>query len=180
VKFQLRKDEDGKVQIYLLDHEGWFISDDMTLQNPATATSKQDMEIDLPKMPPGTPFLKELMHGIENCVVLENQSCELQLMVANHDINRPTIKGEPFGSYLIFDRSSVGWQQVMDTRFFLYPVHTSRTFLLPETLSATLYLLLLRFFNRDTATLSNLLKLVTWILPLPQSNSGFLTNWNVQ
>jgi hypothetical protein len=143
VKFQPRQEEDGRVLLYLLDHEGWFLSDSFAQLN----NSENAMEIS-DRHPPGTNFLKSQLMGIENCLVLENHSRELQVMIANHDITRPRIMGEPFASKLIFDRSSLGWQQVMTVRYFLYPVHTSRTFLLPQTLSSTLYLLLLRFFNR--------------------------------
>jgi hypothetical protein len=52
---------------------------------------------------------------------------------------------------LVFDRASLGWQQAMETRYYLYPVHTSRTFLSPPTLAATLYLILMRLFNRSYA-----------------------------
>ena len=43
----------------------------------------------------------------------------------------------------------MGWQQVMDTRYYLYPLHTSRTFLHTQTLDSALYLVLLRLLNRD-------------------------------
>lgn len=141
-KFQPEQDENGTVRLYLLDHAGWYISDDFT-KEVLNGTNNNV------KIRPGSQFLHNLLFGIENCVVLENSSKELQVMVANHDIQRPVIRGEPFLTILLFDRSSSGWQQVMDNHYFLYPVHTSCTFLKPQTLSATLYLLLLRFANRD-------------------------------
>ena len=40
---------------------------------------------------------------------------------------------------------------MQDTRMFAYDVHTSRTFLLPPGLDATLYLILLRVMRRQYA-----------------------------
>ena len=75
---------------------------------------------------------------------------ELQVLVANHDVHRPKIRGDPRTVGLVFDRASLGWQEVMEQRFYLYPVHTSNTFLLTHggSLAATLYLLLLRVLGR--------------------------------
>lgn len=47
------------------------------------------------------------------------------------------------------DRSSLGWQSVMDSRYYLYDVHTSRTFLHAPTLAARLYLVLMRLMARQ-------------------------------
>jgi len=99
--------------------------------------------------PPGAETLNELLQGVENCLVLENNERQLQVFVPNHDVYRPAIQGEPFTRSLVTDRSCMGWQQVMESRYYLYPVHTSMTFLKPQTLGATLYLVLIKFLNRN-------------------------------
>jgi hypothetical protein len=73
------------------------------------------------------------------------------VLVGNQDVLRPRVGGEPFSTLLLADRASVGWQQAMETRYYLLPVHTSRTFLAPPTLSSTLYLVLLRLLHRAYA-----------------------------
>ena len=127
LKFQPKKDSDNIVRLYLLDHAGWYVTDSVS----------------------NSPQFSQLLRGIDNCLVLEDQSHDLQVMVANHDVFRPRVIGDPFATQLIFDRGSLGWQQVMESRVYLYPVHTSKTFLLTRTLSSTLYLILLKFLNRD-------------------------------
>ena len=42
------------------------------------------------------------------------------------------------------ERASLAWQGAMETRYFLYTVHTSRTFVHAPTLAARLYLALVR------------------------------------
>ena len=77
-------------------------------------------------------------------------------MVPNQDVHRPVVVGAPFSTALICDRACMGWQQVMETRYYLYPVHTSRSFLHVHTLAARLYLvlqLLLRRSHRAAARL---------------------------
>ena len=132
VKFQPKKETDGSVKLYLLDHSGWFVS---SLHG---STDKEDIK-----------FLDGVLKGIEYCVILENSAKEYQVMVVNHDLYRPVIQEDSFSIKLVGDRASLGWQQVMDTRYYLYPIHTSKCFLLPKSLSSSLYLLLLRMLNKQ-------------------------------
>ena len=69
--------------------------------------------------------------------------------MTNHDIYRPTVKGSPFSCQLVTNRSSLGWLNTMEARYYLYPVHTSKTFLLPRTLASSLYLILIRLMHRE-------------------------------
>ncbi|KAH3756032.1 nxn protein [Pelomyxa schiedti] len=141
VKFQPMQDDDGVVRLFLLDHAGWFVSDTATEGHMA-----------------GSGFIQKLLGGIENCLLLENQCREFRVMVANHDLYRPQIFGRPFSTRLVCDRGSLGWTGVMDMRYFLYPVHTSKTFLLTPSLSSLLYLILLRVLNREYATAFRLIE----------------------
>lgn len=148
VKFQVRKSEDGKVRLFLLEQAGWFVTDSIAKLDP------EEMSGD---SVPGIQFLNDLLKGIENCLVLENQSGDLQLFVPNHDCYRPQSRSDPFTTQLIYDRGSLDWQQIMESRYYLYPVHTSKTFLMMPTLGAAMYMSLLRFLNRDYAACFRLL-----------------------
>ena len=88
----------------------------------------------------GLGFLAKLLDGIPHCLVLENGAQELQVLVPSHEVRRPYVKGQPFGIDLVFDRTSQVWQDTMgDNRVFLYPVHTSRTYLMSKTLDSAMY-----------------------------------------
>jgi hypothetical protein len=50
---------------------------------------------------------------------------------------------------LVSDRANSDWQEVMATRYYRYPVHTSLSFLHTPSLAAALYLCLCRFLARD-------------------------------
>jgi hypothetical protein len=108
IRFQPKQDADGVVRLYLLDQAGWYVSDDV-----GSST---------------TPW-KQMLGGISHSLVLENINGEQQVIVPNYDVHRPEIEGVAFSTEIICDRASMGWQQVMDTRYYLYPLHTSRSFL---------------------------------------------------
>ncbi|GMF14309.1 unnamed protein product [Phytophthora lilii] len=122
----------GRIRLSVMDQNGWFVSD-LTVGMPED-TSK---------------YLRGLIEIAPDCFVLESDTTDLKLICPNHDLYRPAIRGEPFSSILVSDRGSVGWQQAMETRFYTYPVHSSNTFLLPSSLSSTLYLVLTSLLTRN-------------------------------
>lgn len=124
--------ETGRLRLNVMDQNGWFVSD-LTVAMPDD-TSK---------------YLRGLVEIAPDCFVLESDTTDLKLVCPNHDLYRPAIRGEPFSSILVSDRGSVGWQQAMETRFYTYPVHSSNTFLLPSSLSSTLYLILTSLLTRN-------------------------------
>ena len=130
LKFQPKKEADGKIKMYLLEHEGWFISDHVE--------SDESQKL-----------LVNLLEGIENYLILENSARELQVIIANQDLFRPDISNRAFSRFIVPNRGSFGWQQSMDARYYLYPVHTSKSFLLYKTLGSTLYMALLQFLIRN-------------------------------
>ncbi|RLN73048.1 hypothetical protein BBJ28_00012419, partial [Nothophytophthora sp. Chile5] len=135
LKLQPAKDAtSGRIRLDVMDQNGWFVSE-LTLAMPE-GTSK---------------YLRELVEIAPDCFVLESDTTDLKLICPNHDLYRPAIKGEPFSSVLVSDRGSMGWQQAMETRFYTYPVHSSNTFLLPSSLSSTLYLILTSLLTRNYA-----------------------------
>eukprot|EP00516_Mucochytrium_quahogii_P008420 CAMPEP_0203758104 /NCGR_PEP_ID=MMETSP0098-20131031/10854_1 /ASSEMBLY_ACC=CAM_ASM_000208 /TAXON_ID=96639 /ORGANISM=" , Strain NY0313808BC1" /LENGTH=3866 /DNA_ID=CAMNT_0050650355 /DNA_START=244 /DNA_END=11840 /DNA_ORIENTATION=- len=81
-------------------------------------------------------------------LLLMNFQREIQYLVPNHDASRPTIKGRPFNTEIACERGSFAWLQTMDTRYFLYPIHTSGTYLVSQELSASIYLVHLLLIQR--------------------------------
>lgn len=135
---------DSQLRLYLVDHSGWFVSD-------RYAISKEELAKGLGRE---KKELKDLLLGIGASIILENGAEEVQVLVANQDTFRPKVGGEPWSTMLVFDRASLGWQQAMETRYYLYPLHISRTFLSPPTLASMLYLILLRLLNRSYTQVS--------------------------
>jgi hypothetical protein len=127
IKFQPRKEENGDVRLYLLEQSGWFISDSISLLEEKDKT-------EIKSTLPGSQFLAKLLEGLSNSLILENASHDLQLLMPNCDVHRPQSSSDPFTTNLIYNRGGIGWQQVMESRYYLYPVHTSKTFLIMNSL----------------------------------------------
>lgn len=137
-------------RLYVVDKAGWYVSDLNRELDGSGAVSERHR------------LLAELLAGLPHSLILENDSRELQVLVPNHEMRRPTVRGEHFGNELIFDRSSESWSEVMsDSPYLLFPVHTSCTFLLNKTLDAALYMIVLRFFNRNYAAAFRMAESIT-------------------
>jgi hypothetical protein len=63
---------------------------------------------------------------------------------------RPFIGSAPFSTELVLDRTDKDWYEALDTKYYLYPIHVSLSFMFTPTLASALYLLLLRFLHRGT------------------------------
>jgi thiol-disulfide isomerase/thioredoxin len=137
--FMPKIDSDGVTRLHSLDQSGWFVSEAASL----------GPERSIPDTP-GMKYLDELLRGISNCLVLENNSKQLQILVTSHEVRRPPKKGEPFSTEVVFNRISGEWEDVMvNQRTFIYPVHASYTYFETRNLESVIYLMLLRFVNRD-------------------------------
>eukprot|EP01061_Rhynchopus_euleeides_P007779 TRINITY_DN1682_c1_g1_i2.p1 TRINITY_DN1682_c1_g1~~TRINITY_DN1682_c1_g1_i2.p1 ORF type:complete len:3842 (+),score=1703.90 TRINITY_DN1682_c1_g1_i2:1018-11526(+) len=124
LKLQPQKDLDGAWRLFLLDQPGWFVS-----------TSVPDP-------------IAELVRALPEALLVQNRSSEFKVLVPNHDLVRPAICGVAFPCRLVPLRTSVGWEEVMEQRFFTYPVHVSGTFLICTGVGPTLYLLLVGLLSR--------------------------------
>eukprot|EP01065_Artemidia_motanka_P000909 TRINITY_DN1042_c0_g1_i1.p1 TRINITY_DN1042_c0_g1~~TRINITY_DN1042_c0_g1_i1.p1 ORF type:complete len:4224 (+),score=1358.75 TRINITY_DN1042_c0_g1_i1:274-12672(+) len=122
LKLQPQRDGD-KWQMRLIDHPGWFLAN-------------------------APPHIAVLLRGLPEYAVVSNQAGHFRVIVPNHDVARPKIPGVAFPSRLIPVRSSLGWEEVMDQRFYTYSVHVSGSFLVTPGLGPTLYLVLLRLLTR--------------------------------
>lgn len=134
---------DGVLRLHVMDQEDWWLD------------RLDEDEKDL--WPRGKDFLGGLPHSL----FLRSVRGELHLIVPNHDVCRPRIQGEPFSTSIRFDRSSATWQEVMSQRYYSYPIHTSRSFIMQPTLASLLYLILMRMLNRDYVSAFSLLDLCT-------------------
>ncbi|TDH74318.1 hypothetical protein CCR75_003035 [Bremia lactucae] len=134
LKLQPKKELVGeRIRLYVMDQNGWFVSN----LNVA--------------IPDSSKYLCKLVKIASNCIVLESDTTDLMLICPNHDLYSPVILGDPFSSVLVSDRSSVVWQQAMETKFYTYPVHSSHTFLLLPSFSSKLYLILTSMLNHNYA-----------------------------
>ncbi|DAZ97871.1 TPA: LOW QUALITY PROTEIN: hypothetical protein N0F65_003298 [Lagenidium giganteum] len=122
----------GRIRLDIMDQNGWFVSD-LTFGVNNRDSSKH---------------LQRLIDATADSILIESDTKDLRIIVPNHDVYRPIVQGEPFSTLLLPDRSSLGWQQAMESRFYVYPIHSSHTFLLPPSLSSTLYLILISLLSR--------------------------------
>jgi thiol-disulfide isomerase/thioredoxin len=156
----------GKVRLHLLDQSGWFLSDrcvdDRSFRENTIFTS--------------------LLAGLQHSIVIENDMSQLQVLLANHDVYRPPTRGLPFTTDLVFARGSVSWIEVMERRYYLFPIHTSKTFLQTTSLASMMYLILLKMLHRDYAGAAKLVGVVAvdtlftaeerWVFDLIQTRTA--------
>src|SRR5690606_9864250 len=88
-------------------------------------------------------------HGIPHSLLLSNANQEMLIMVPSIHPVRPFIASAPFSTELVLDRTDKEWSEALDTKYYLYPVHVSLSFMFTPTLASALYLLLLRFLHRE-------------------------------
>ena len=113
-------------RLCLVDHPGWFVASGEDL---ASATRGR------------VSSFPHHLSPFSQCVLLHNSiSLEFAFMVPNHDFAKLRVEGNPFGRHLMFDRSSLQWQESVPSPFYLYTIHPSQQFLVPPSLSASLYL----------------------------------------
>lgn len=68
----------------------------------------------------------------------------------------------PFSSELVLDRSDDLWLSALEHPYYIYPVHVSLSFLYSTTLASALYLVLLRYLNRQYSAVVQLIDTVRW------------------
>eukprot|EP01063_Lacrimia_lanifica_P039590 TRINITY_DN8724_c1_g1_i1.p1 TRINITY_DN8724_c1_g1~~TRINITY_DN8724_c1_g1_i1.p1 ORF type:complete len:3085 (+),score=1246.46 TRINITY_DN8724_c1_g1_i1:263-9517(+) len=125
LKLQPEKDVDGVWRLYVIDQPGWFVCAD----------------------PPAT--VVRLLTALPQYLLLESRAMEYKALMPNHDVVRPQICGVAFPRRVVPLRTSLGWEEAMDQRFYTYAVHVSRSFLVSSGVGPTLYLLLLHLLARS-------------------------------
>jgi thiol-disulfide isomerase/thioredoxin len=123
--FSCRADFKGDLRLYSLDHSDLFISNVRL------------------------PAVNEMLRGIPHSLVLSNLKGELQVLVPVISPPRPRVGSQPFTTHIVLDRNNEAWSKGLSSRYYMYPVHVSTSFLLTKGLNAALYLMLLRLLHRD-------------------------------
>eukprot|EP01087_Luapelamoeba_hula_P004848 TRINITY_DN1482_c0_g1_i1.p1 TRINITY_DN1482_c0_g1~~TRINITY_DN1482_c0_g1_i1.p1 ORF type:complete len:4317 (-),score=602.49 TRINITY_DN1482_c0_g1_i1:51-13001(-) len=123
--FKANLDNDGVTRLYSIDHVNLFITN-----------TRSDLTT-------------RLIRGIPHSLLLSDSNGEIQILVPSIHPMRPFIAAAPFSTELVLDRTDTDWHEALDTKYYLYPVHVSLSFMFTPTLSSALYLLLLRFLHRD-------------------------------
>ena len=130
LRFQSRRG-----RLYSVDHTDLFISNDRH------------------------ELVQRLVAGIPHALIMSSEQDEKQLLVPVLCPRRPAVDSQPFSTELVMDRRSKKaepWYTALTQRFYLYPVHLSLSFLMTKGVNSALYLLLLRFLNRDYAAVNGL------------------------
>jgi len=91
----------------------------------------------------------QMVNRIPHALILEDSSQKRSLLVPNIKFMRPCVKGQPFSSQVYANPYDWEWNKTRKMPYFLYRIHTSESFLYTTTLSSNLYLLALRFANRE-------------------------------
>ena len=137
--FVAKSDENGVVRLESSDHAGLFIH---------TATFGLDKQT------------TEMLRGMPHSLVLTDTNGQHTILCAALPLLRPVIPEDPFSTELVLDRDRITsdrarswvdgrkWAKHVD-KYFLYPVHVSKTFLLHRSLASALYLLVIRLLNRN-------------------------------
>ena len=141
---------DGVTRLYSLDHSDFYIT------NTRTDTAV------------------ELLQGIPHSLLLSNANGELQVLVPSFPPARPTIAARPFSTELVLIREDKKWRKCLDQPYFMFPVHISLSFLYSTTLASALYLLLLRFLNRDYQKVAQLVDTISSDVELTEEENQTL------
>jgi hypothetical protein len=111
--------------LFSLDHDGLKVS-----ENPA----------------------KHVKHHIKNLprsLILENRNGEPFIMVPNYRLTPIKISSAPFTTQVTTGRRPNSWSNHVQTRFYMYPIHPSGSYIQTESLASALYLVLVHMFNRE-------------------------------
>ena len=138
IRFSVQWTQEGQLRLALDDQAGWYVSD--------VLDDGDDLHSGLPS--PCRQQLRELVRGLEHSLLLDDGAGAFMVFLPNHDVYRPPVEGAPFSGALIYDRGAMGWMSTMDTRYYLYPVHSSFNHLNSGSLASTLYMALIQLLAR--------------------------------
>eukprot|EP01060_Flectonema_neradi_P006280 TRINITY_DN1420_c0_g1_i1.p1 TRINITY_DN1420_c0_g1~~TRINITY_DN1420_c0_g1_i1.p1 ORF type:complete len:4698 (+),score=1051.93 TRINITY_DN1420_c0_g1_i1:123-14216(+) len=125
LSFSAKVESDGTVRLYSLDHAHLFVSNILNDQ------------------------LIRLLQGIPHSLILQDEQGQLNVLIPGFRVDRPTITMSPFSTEVVIGRSDSKWLDKLDTKYYLYPVHVSLSFMFTPTFASALYLLYLRLLYRD-------------------------------
>ena len=125
LSFTVRSDYSGIQRLYSMDHNNLFVCNERNT------------------------MVNSMIQGIPHSLVLSNIEGEMQLLIPVLNPYRPRVQSDPFTTSIVLDRSDSKWRNALTSRYFMYPVHVSTSFLMTKGLHAAMYLLLLRLLHRD-------------------------------
>lgn len=123
LSFSAKLDTDGNLQLFSMDHAHLFVSN----------------------LRPNR--IHSLIQGIPHSLILSDVNHNVSILVPALHVVRPKIQTASFSTELVVNRSNKSWYTKLDTKYYLYPVHVSLSFLFTPTLASALYLLSLRFLH---------------------------------
>ena len=141
---------DGVPRLFSLDHSDFYITN-----------ARSDTAV-------------ALLNGIPHSLLLSNANGELQVLVPSFPAARPEVQSRPFSTELVLLRENKEWRRCLDQPYFMYPVHISLSFLYSTTLASALYLLLLRFLNRDYHRVAQLVDTISSDVELTEEENQTL------
>jgi hypothetical protein len=151
-KFQPKPISEGThttTRLLLLDHPGWMLATDADLAPPPLqAQQLPDTGAVVKDMVDRRKGLQQLAAPFPQHMILRNVSEEFALFVPNHDFAKLIVQDNPYATELLFDRSSLQWQESVPSPFYLYNVHASGAFVVAPSLGASLYLAALCCMHR--------------------------------
>ena len=85
--------------MHIADADEWFLTDYYSITD---GEEESDGTVSLERK----AILQHLI-GLPHSLLLQNQADEFQILLCNHDVHRPLVRGIPFSTNLVFDRSSL-------------------------------------------------------------------------
>eukprot|EP01059_Diplonema_ambulator_P011882 TRINITY_DN2195_c0_g1_i1.p1 TRINITY_DN2195_c0_g1~~TRINITY_DN2195_c0_g1_i1.p1 ORF type:complete len:3611 (+),score=1490.67 TRINITY_DN2195_c0_g1_i1:684-11516(+) len=125
LNFTAKVDISGEMRLYSLDHAHLFVSNH---RNPLTL---------------------KLLQGMPHALLMQDLHGQMSVLFPSFNVKRPCINDNPFTTDIVILRNDLDWLKNCDTRYYLYPVHVSFSFLFTPTLASSLYLLLHKMNYRD-------------------------------
>lgn len=125
LSFTARPDHMGVIRLYSLDHADLYVSNERSVMT------------------------NRMLDGIPHSLLMCNTQGETSVLVPVVSMRRPQVYSEPFSTWMVLHRMDTDWNSTLSQRYFLYPVHVSLSFMMSKGIDSGLYLLLLRFLNRD-------------------------------
>lgn len=94
-------------------------------------------------------MVEKLLGQIDHFIVLQNEDNDLFVLIPGCALPRRLhVDGSHLSVQVLLDRRNQEWINSMgEIRCYLYPVHSSKSFLITPTLSSSLYLLLMYFIT---------------------------------
>ena len=108
--FTCKTTPQGKRRLWSLDHA------ELSIPIGAHTTSRSEAAM--------------LLQPIPHAVLLETKNEELFTLVPNVLPHRPHIGTDPFSTELVLERGNADWNSASVNKTFLYPIHSSNSFLL--------------------------------------------------